>query len=262
MDLIQAINPLYALSGFAIGALVGMTGVGGGALMTPLLILLFGIHASTAVGTDLLYACATKTGGTAVHGLLRTVEWRVVRRLASGSVPATGLTLLALSYFDLHSRAANRLITLLLGLALLATSGALVFRPQIMGFYTARVGKLDPGRTATLTIAVGAALGVMVTISSVGAGALGVTMLLLLYPELPTVRIVGSDIAHAVPLTLVAGVGHWALGSIDWQLLGSLLAGSLPGIALGSFLSIRIPDLALRLTLAAVLFAVAGRLLM
>jgi uncharacterized membrane protein YfcA len=261
MDLIQAINPLYSLCGFAIGALVGMTGVGGGALMTPLLILLFGIHASTAVGTDLLYACVTKTGGTAVHTWLRTVDWRVVRRLATGSVPATALTILAFSYFDMQSRAANRLITILLALALLATSAALVFRRQILGLYMAHVGRLDPGRTATLTILVGAALGVMVTISSVGAGALGVTMLLLLYPELPLARIVGSDIAHAVPLTLVAGVGHWALGSIDWPLLGSLLAGSLPGIALGSFLSIRIPDLALRLMLAAVLFVVAGLLL-
>jgi uncharacterized membrane protein YfcA len=262
MDLIHAINPLYSLCGFAIGALVGMTGVGGGALMTPLLILLFGIHASTAVGTDLLYACATKTCGTAVHGLLRTVEWRVVRRLAAGSVPATAFTILVLSYFDMHGRAADRLITVLLGLALLATSTALVFRRQILGLYTAHVGTLDPGRTATLTILVGAALGVMVTISSVGAGALGVTMLLLLYPELPTARIVGSDIAHAVPLTLVAGVGHWALGSIDWPLLGSLLVGSLPGIALGSYLSIRIPDAVLRLALAAVLFVVAGQLLL
>jgi hypothetical protein len=262
MDLIHAINPLYSLCGFAIGALVGMTGVGGGALMTPLLILLFGIHASTAVGTDLLYACATKTGGTAVHGLLHTVEWRVVRRLAAGSVPATAFTILVLSYFDMHGRAADRLITVLLGLALVATSTALVFRRQILALYTAHVGTLDPGRTATLTILVGAALGVMVTISSVGAGALGVTMLLLLYPELPTARIVGSDIAHAVPLTLVAGVGHWALGSIDWPLLGSLLVGSLPGIALGSYLSIRVPDLVLRLTLAAVLFVVAGQLLL
>jgi uncharacterized protein len=262
MDLIHAINPLYSLCGFAIGALVGMTGVGGGALMTPLLILLFGIHASTAVGTDLLYACATKTCGTAVHGLLRTVEWRVVRRLAAGSVPATALTILALSYFDVHGRAADRLITVLLGLALLATSTALVFRRQILGLYGAHMGTLDPGRTATLTILVGAALGVMVTISSVGAGALGVTMLLLLYPELPIARIVGSDIAHAVPLTLVAGVGHLALGSIDWPLLGSLLVGSLPGIALGSYLSIRIPDAVLRLALAAVLFVVAGRLLL
>jgi len=261
MDLIQAINPLYSLCGFAVGALVGMTGVGGGALMTPLLILLFGIHATTAVGTDLLYACITKTGGTAVHGWLRTVEWRVVRRLAAGSVPATALTLLALSYVNLHGDTANRVISTLLGLALLATSIALVFRQQIMEFYAARVGTLDPGRTVTMTIAVGAALGVLVTISSVGAGALGVTALLLLYRDLPITRVIGSDIAHAVPLTLVAGIGHWALGSIDWPLLGSLLVGSLPGIAFGSYVSIRLPALALRLVLAAVLFLVAAQLL-
>jgi uncharacterized protein len=261
MDFIHAINPLYSVCGFVVGALVGMTGVGGGALMTPLLILLFGIHASTAVGTDLLYACVTKTGGTAVHGWLRTVEWRVVRRLATGSVPATALTILVLSRFDIHSDAANRLIRALLGLALFSTSAALVFRPQIMALYAARVGTLDPGRTATMTIAVGAALGVLVTISSVGAGALGVTALLLLYRDLPIARVVGSDIAHAVPLTFVAGLGHWALGSIDWPLFGSLLVGSLPGIALGSYLSIRLPDLVLRLALAAVLFVVAGWLL-
>ena len=261
MDLIQAINPLYSLSGFVVGSLVGMTGVGGGSLMTPLLILLFGIHASTAVGTDLLYACATKTGGTAVHGLLHTVDWRVVRRLAAGSVPATALTILALSHFDMQGHAANRLITTLLAVALLTTSLALVFRRQILARYSARLEALSAGRTSTLTMAVGAALGVMVTISSVGAGALGVTALLLLYPHLPIARVVGSDIAHAVPLTLIAGVGHWALGSIDWPLFGSLLVGSLPGIALGSLVAIRVPDLALRLTLAAVLAVVAGRLL-
>ena len=248
MDLIQAINPLYSLCGFAVGALVGMTGVGGGALMTPLLILLFGIHATTAVGTDLLYACVTKTGGTAVHGWLRTVEWRVVRRLAAGSVPATAFTLLALSFVNLHGHTANRVIATMLGLALLTTSIALVFRQQILEFYAARVGTLDPGRTRILTIAV-------------GAGALGVTALLLLYRELPITRIVGSDIAHAVPLTLVAGIGHWALGSIDWPLLGSLLVGSLPGIAFGSYVSVRLPALALRLVLAAVLFLVAAQLL-
>ncbi|HXW25343.1 MAG TPA: sulfite exporter TauE/SafE family protein [Xanthobacteraceae bacterium] len=261
MHLIEAIDPLYSVCGFVVGALVGMTGVGGGALMTPLLILLFGIQASTAVGTDLLYACVTKTGGTAVHGLLHTVDWRVVRRLAAGSVPATALTLLVLSRFDMQSYGTNHLITTLLGLALLATCAALVFRRQILARYAQRVGALGAGRVSTLTIAVGAALGVMVTISSVGAGALGVTALLLLYPHLPIARVVGSDIAHAVPLTLIAGVGHWALGSIDWPLFGSLLVGSLPGIALGSLVAIRVPDLALRLTLAAVLAVVAGRLL-
>jgi uncharacterized membrane protein YfcA len=261
MDVSHAIDWLYSLSGFAVGALVGMTGVGGGSLMTPLLILLFGIHPATAVGTDLLYASATKTGGTVVHGWFRTVDWRVVGRLAAGSVPATALTIAVLSRFDMRGHAANNLITTVLGLALFATAVALIFRKQILALYAARVGALDPRRTAKLTVAVGAVLGVMVSVSSVGAGAIGVTVLLLLYPQLPTARIVGSDIAHAVPLTLVAGLGHWMLGSIDWPLLGSLLVGSLPGIVLGSYLSTRVPDLVLRLTLAATLLAVGGRLL-
>jgi uncharacterized membrane protein YfcA len=261
MDVSHAIDWLYSLSGFAVGALVGMTGVGGGSLMTPLLILLFGIHPATAVGTDLLYASATKTGGTLVHGWFRTVDWRVVGRLAAGSVPATALTIAVLSRFDMRGHAANNLITTVLGLALFATAVALIFRKQILAAYVARVGTLDPRRTAKLTVAVGAVLGVMVSVSSVGAGAIGVTVLLLLYPQLATARIVGSDIAHAVPLTLVAGLGHWMLGSIDWPLLGSLLVGSLPGIVLGSYLSTRVPDLVLRLTLAATLLAVGGRLL-
>jgi uncharacterized protein len=185
----------------------------------------------------------------------------VVRRLAAGSVPATALTILVLSYLDVRGHAANRLLTILLGLALLATSAVLVFRGRILVRYAARIGALSSGRVSTLTILVGAGLGVMVSISSVGAGAIGVTLLLMLYPQLPTARIVGSDIAHAVPLTFIAGVGHWTLGSIDWPLLGSLLVGSLPGIVIGSYMSYRVPDRVLRLTLAAVLLVVGLRLL-
>src|SRR5438105_12855678 len=114
MDMIE---PLYVASGFGVGALVGMTGVGGGSLMTPLLILLFGIHPATAVGTDLLYAAATKTAGSLVHGFARSIDWRVVRRLATGSVPATVVTLAALSHFNLSGEAASKLITLVLSLA-------------------------------------------------------------------------------------------------------------------------------------------------
>ena len=252
---------LYSASGFAVGVLVGMTGVGGGSLMTPLLILLFGIHPATAVGTDLLYASITKTGGTFVHGLRRSIEWRMVARLAAGSVPATALTLLALSYLDMRGQAARGLITTVLGFALFATAAALIFRRRLLAIFTAHIGALDPRRTAALTVAVGAVLGVMVSISSVGAGAIGVTALLLLYPQLPTVRIVGSDIAHAVPLTLVAGIGHWMLGGIDWPLLAALLVGSLPGIVLGSYVSTRVPDAVLRITLAITLSVVGGRLL-
>ncbi|HZQ12165.1 MAG TPA: sulfite exporter TauE/SafE family protein [Pseudolabrys sp.] len=254
------IDPLYSLSGFAVGMLVGMTGVGGGALMTPLLILLFGIHPATAVGTDLLYAAVTKTGGSVVHGFARSVDWRVVRRLASGSTPATLVTLFVLSQFNLHGDGARSLITFVLSLALLLTAGVLVFGQPLVALYRARVDALDTRRTALATIAVGAALGVLVTISSVGAGAMGVITLILLYPQMPMARVVGSDIAHAVPLTLVAGLGHWAMGAVDWHIIGSLLAGSLPGIFIGSYFAIRVPERMLRLVLATTLFVVAGRL--
>jgi uncharacterized membrane protein YfcA len=254
------IDPLYSLSGFAVGALVGMTGVGGGSLMTPILILLFGIHPATAVGTDLLYAAATKTGGSLVHGFARSIDWRVVRRLATGSVPATIVTLAVLSHFNLSGDAARNLITLVLSIALFATAIVLVFGEAIVAAYRARVVELDSRRTATNTVLVGALLGVLVSISSVGAGAIGVVALIMLYPQLPMARIVGSDIAHAVPLTLIAGTGHWMMGSVDWHIMGSLLVGSLPGIFVGSYFAIRVPERALRLVLAATLFIVAGRI--
>jgi uncharacterized membrane protein YfcA len=254
------IDPLYSLSGFAVGALVGMTGVGGGSLMTPMLILLFGVHPATAVGTDLLYAAATKTGGSLVHGYARSIDWRVVRRLATGSVPATLVTLAILSHFNLSGDAARNLITLVLSVALLATAFVLVFGEAIVAAYRARVAELDSHRTAVNTILVGLVLGVLVSISSVGAGAMGVIALIMLYPQLPMARIVGSDIAHAVPLTLIAGTGHWMMGSVDWHIMGSLLVGSLPGIFVGSYFAIRVPERALRLVLATTLFVVASRI--
>jgi uncharacterized membrane protein YfcA len=254
------IDPLYSLSGFVVGLLVGMTGVGGGALMTPILIMLFGVHPATAVGTDLLYAAATKTGGSLVHGFARSIDWRVVGRLATGSIPATILTLAALSHFNLSGDAARNLITLVLSIALFATAFVLVFGASIVRAYRARVVDLDPERTATITIVVGAVLGCLVSISSVGAGAMGVIALVMLYPHLPMAKIVGSDIAHAVPLTLIAGLGHWMMGSVNWAIIGSLLAGSLPGIFVGSYFAIRIPERALRLVLATMLFFVATRI--
>jgi len=260
--MIHSADLLYAVSGFCVSLLVGMTGVGGGSLMTPLLILLFGVHPATAVGTDLLYAAATKSGGTLVHGLNRNVDWRIVGRLAAGSVPMTALTLLALSAFGIYSGAARGLITAVLSGALAATAAVLIFRKSILAFFATHVGELNPRRTALLTVLLGAVLGLLVSISSVGAGALGVTAIILLYPRLPTARIVGSDIAHAVPLTLVAGIGHWMLGSIDWHLLGALLTGSLPGIVIGSYVSVRVPDAVLRFTLATTLLLVAGRLVL
>jgi uncharacterized membrane protein YfcA len=260
MNAIHAFQPIYAIAGFAVGMLVGMTGVGGGSLMTPVLILLFGIHPATAVGTDLLYAAVTKTAGSVVHGFNRTVDWAVVARLAAGSVPMTVLTIVALSYVDINGTAARELIAGVLTVALFVTALTLIFRDKIIGRYAARIGSLAPKRIAAITVGVGAVLGVLVSISSVGAGAIGVTALILLYPKLPTARIVGSDIAHAVPLTLVAGIGHWFLGSINLDVLASLLLGSVPGIVLGSYAAARIPEFALRIVLAAALVVVATKL--
>ena len=228
--------------------------------MTPLLILLFGVHPATAVGTDLLYAAATKTCGSLVHGLARSIEWTVVLRLAAGSMPATIITLAVLSFMNLESQAARSLITLILCGALFMTAGVLIFRGAIVRFYRSQFPMLDVRNTAIVTVIVGAILGVLVAISSVGAGAVGVIALILLYPQLPMAKIVGSDIAHAVPLTLIAGVGHWMIGTVDWHIIGSLLAGSLPGIALGSYLAVRVPESTLRVVLAATLIFVAGKL--
>lgn len=261
MALFETIQPLYVISGFAVGFLVGMTGVGGGSLMTPLLILLFHIHPVTAVGTDLIYASVTKTGGSIVHGLNKTIDWRIVRRLASGSLPASLLTMLTIWLLKLDLASYSAIVTKVLGLALILTAAALIFRKRLLETYSRRIGILSDAQTRTYTVIVGLLLGVMVTISSVGAGALGVTALLLLYPELPVVKIAGSDIAHAVPLTLVAGLGHIAGGGIDMTVLVSLLCGSLPGIALSSQFAPRLPDIALRWILAATLILVAIRLL-
>jgi uncharacterized membrane protein YfcA len=252
---------LFALSGFLVGLLVGQTGVGGGSLMTPLLVLLFGVHPAAAVGTDLLYACVTKSVGTLIHGKHRTVDWRIVGLLATGSVPASLATLALLATPAMRvGPDATRIVATCLGVALLLTSASLIFRARLLALAERMPGGWMSRHTASLTIATGALLGLFVTISSVGAGALGVTALLLLYPRLPTATIVGSDIAHAVPLTLVAGIGHWWLGSVDTALLLSLLLGSIPGVIIGSQLSVRVPDSVLRLILASVLALVGARL--
>ena len=253
---------LYALTGFCVGALVGMTGVGGGSLMTPFLIVLFGIHPVAAVGTDLIYA-ACRRNEERPHprtGLYHTVDWQVVRHLSTGSIPMAMLTLGLLSLFDLRSAHAARLTSRTLGAALLVTALALVFRGSLLAYFGTHFSALRRQRAAALTVVMGGILGVLVSISSVGAGAIGVTALIVLYPELSTPRIVGSDIAHAVPLTLIAGTGHWILGSVDTGILGALLTGSIPGIIVGSWMTIRVPDRVLRLVLAAVLFVVVGRL--
>lgn len=254
-------DPLFSLSGFVVGIIVGLTGVGGGSLMTPLLVLVFGIHPATAVGTDLLYAALTKAGGTIAHNTKGHIDWKIARLLATGSLPAAGLTLYLLSHLPRQSTEITQLISFSLGIALVLTALALIFRSRIVAYALRHEDSGYRRHIDKLTIAVGATLGVLVTISSVGAGALGVAALFFLYPKLSAVRIIGTDIAHAVPLTLVAGLGHWALGSVDWLLLGSLLIGSLPGIWIGSHVSARIPERVLRPVLAGMLVLIGSKLI-
>ncbi|MCL2346601.1 MAG: sulfite exporter TauE/SafE family protein [Desulfobulbus sp.] len=253
---------LYTVSGFAVGAIVGLTGVGGGSLMTPLLVLVFGVHPATAVGTDLLYAALTKAGGTATHHRLGHIEWQVTRRLALGSIPAAALTIWILSRLPKGSDVIGQVISHGLGGALLLTAVAILFGRRLRAWADKHEeGSLRQRHLGKITVFVGAALGVLVSISSVGAGALGVAALFFLYPRLSPVRIVGSDVAHAVPLTLVAGLGHWLLGGVNWHLLGALLLGSLPGIWLGARVSARVPEPILRRLLASMLMLIGGKLI-
>jgi uncharacterized membrane protein YfcA len=254
-------QPTYNLSGLAVGILVGLTGVGGGSLMTPLLVLVFGMHASTAVGTDLIYAAGTKVVGTATHGWRGSVDWNIVGRLAAGSLPAAVVTLWLLSRFGAHIDARHGLTTTVLGVALLLTAAAIVFRRLILDTLGEAVAKFRPTTITALTVLLGVVVGVLVTISSVGAGAIGMTVLVLLYPKTPVSTLVGSDIAYAVPLTLLAGLGHGLIGQVNLVLLLSLLVGSIPGVIIGSLLATRTPDRVLRPILASTLALVGAKLL-
>ena len=258
--MLLGIDPAFAISGLAVGLLVGITGVGGGSFMTPLLVLVFGVHPATAVGTDLLYAGLTKISGGAVHAYHGSVDWRITRRLACGSVPAALLSLLLLAHLGTSSKTSGGIISTTLGIALIVTAVTLIFRKALLSRLTRLMDGAGESTVGVLTVVLGVVLGVLVTISSVGAGAIGATILLSLYPRSPIVRIVGSDIAHAVPLTLIAGAGHWWLGSVNLHMLVSLLAGSIPGIMISSHFASRVPDRILRPILAGTLAIVGGRL--
>lgn len=258
---------MFSLAGFGVGAAVGITGVGGGSLMTPLLILMFGFAPSAAVGTDLLYASGTKAFGTWLHGRRRTVDWRVVGLMCSGSLPAALITVAWLHYVGLDPWV-ETLMTMTLCLAIIATAILTLIRKRIATRMEA-AGKLgESGLTprlyrlrGPLTVVGGVLLGVLVTLSSVGAGVLGTTMLLLLYPRRAAIRIVGTDIAHAVPLTLVAGLGHLTLGTTDLPVLGLLLLGSLPGIYVGTRVGMRLPDGLLRPIISVLLLVIGASML-
>ena len=253
------------LSGFGVGVIVGLTGIGGGALMTPVLVLIFGVAPQTAVGTDLLFACITKVFGVLVHGRRGTVDWQVVRRLASGSLPAALTTVLLLAHHG-NSEARNEVILTGVGIALVLTAIGLLFRRRLQ-----EVGKSLRSRAPSkfkraqpsLTVLAGAIVGLLVALTSVGAGALGTVALVYLYPfRLNAAKLVGTDLAHAIPLALVAGAGHLMLGHTDFGLLANLLLGSIPGILLGSALSTRAPEALIRNAMASVLLVVAAKMLL
>ena len=249
----------YIIAGFVVGLLVGLTGVGGGSLMTPILLIFFNIKAAVAVGTDLLYASLTKSVGIFAHGKLGNIDWKMVRLLVYGSVPASIITLLYLKNMDIASDSAVADIKFWLGIALLLTAVSVIFRNQL-----AKLSKtghwINPEYVPALTVVLGAILGFLVTLTSVGAGALGVTALLILYPKVNITKIVGSDVAHAVPLTLIAGLGHASLGTVDYSLLGTLLIGSIPGIWIGSHLSSKVAEHWIRVVLALILVYVGQKL--
>lgn len=253
----------YSVAGFFVGAIVGLTGVGGGSLMTPLLVLGFGVPPVTAVGTDLLYAGITKAGGAAAHSLRGHVDWRIAGRLAAGSVPGALVALAILAGLPGAKSAGGTIVPTALGVMLVLTALALAFRTPLIAWARSRGEQGFAARhSLAVTIATGFAIGIAVTLSSVGAGAVGVTALALLYPALATVRIVGTDIAHAIPIALLAGLGHALLGNVDWILLATLLAGSIPGIVLGSHLAARLPERFVRHSLVAILLFVGGRLVL
>ena len=253
----------FVIAGFVVGLIVGLTGVGGGSLMTPLLIFGFGIKPALAVGTDLLFASGTKFGGLLNFARQRIIPWRVVFSLSLGSVPAAVITLAVLHHFGTSNPTVQHAITFTLGIALLLTAAATLYK-AIRGPLRLQDDESDIETTPAdkavhpwMPVLFGAVIGILVTLTSVGAGAIGVTVLMLLYPQLTLPRIVAADIAYAVPLTLVAGLGHASIGTVDWNLLGMLLCGSLPGIWLGSHLVTKVPERFIRSALS-VLLAWAG----
>jgi uncharacterized membrane protein YfcA len=252
----------FVISGFAVGVLVGMTGVGGGSLMTPLLTLMFGVSPAVAVGTDLAFASLTKGVGTFTHRLRGTVHWDIVGRLCLGALPAALLASVALQHFGTLNKEIGQVIRYTIAGSVLLTVVALLFKRKMLAWITAHPERQLQGRAlSTATIVSGVVLGTLVTISSIGAGAIGATLLVMLYPRLSAAEVAGTDIAYAVPLTAIAAVGHWWLGSINWTLLATLLVGSLPGITIGAYAARAVPERLLRGLLAITLVAVATKLI-
>ena len=245
---------LYILAGASVGLAVGITGVGGGSIMTPLL-LAFGFPLHIAVGTDLLYAAITKAGGAVTHARQKSVRWDLVFLLAAGSLPASAFAIYVLdNWFESPENYAG-ILSSFLGITLILTSFAIIFRDYLSNVVSGKFN-VQMDQAKWLTPIMGAILGTVVTFSSVGAGAIATALLMIFYPLLKGVKVVGTDIAHAVPLTLFAGLGHLYLGNVDFMLLGALLIGSLPAVHLGAKIGQKIPDRLLKPILASMLFSI------
>ena len=257
---------LFVLSGFAVGVIVGLTGVGGGSLMTPLLIFFFHIQPALAIGTDLLFAAITKCVGIVKHQRHGNIDWRITALLAAGSMPAALLTLWWLRVTQIDKASINTYMQQALGFMLVLTATAILLtlllrKKRVTHHEHATHSNQVSRQRQAVTVLLGAALGFLVTFGSVGAGAVGMVALYALYSKSPAVKLVGSDIAHAVPLTLIAGLGHAAMGSVDWNLLLVLLIGSVPGIWVGSHMSSKAPEWLLRPLLCTILIVSGMKLL-
>ncbi len=255
---------IYILAGGSVGFVIGMTGVGGGSFMTPIL-LAFGFSPAVAVGTDLLYASITKAGGVIRHRRQNTIDWHIVRLMAYGSIPASLATTWLLQHWQQTGFDYSNILTTALGVMLLITASVLLFRTFLLrerhqlADEQSELGKLDKHYAGYITIVMGVLLGVFVTLSSVGAGAFAAAVLMVLYPRMPMIKVIGTDLAHAVPLTLIAGLGHLHLGHVDFVLLFSLLTGSLPGIWLGTQVANHVPEKIMQRIMATILMTLGIR---
>lgn len=252
------------ITGFFVGFVIGMTGVGGGSLMTPILVLFFGIKPAIAVGTDLLYAAITKSGGVFVHHKHGNIQWDIVILLAMGSIPAAICSIFIIKHLDASGINYDNLIMSTLSVALILTALLLLTRNQLYKlsakeqFDTIRL--LHRKYRKPVTVIAGIVIGILVTLSSVGAGVIGAAFLFFLYPKYKAIQIVATDLAHAIPITALAGMGHAHIGTVDFVLLGSLIIGSLPGIYLGSHFGTFLPDKLMRPILATMLLVIGVRL--
>tara|TARA_R110002072_G_scaffold48681_1_gene133006 strand:- start:21271 stop:22053 length:783 start_codon:yes stop_codon:yes gene_type:complete len=254
----------FTIIGFLVGFIVGMTGVGGGSLMTPILVLGFGIKPAIAVGTDLLYAAITKSGGVFVHYKHGNIQWPIVILLSLGSVPASIFSIFVIKHLDASGINYDNLIMSTLSIALILTALFLLTRNQLHKFSQkeqfSALKLLHRKYRKPVTIFAGVLIGILVTLSSVGAGVIGAAFLFFLYPRFKAIKIVATDLAHAIPITTIAGLGHAHIGAVNYVLLGSLLIGSLPGIYLGSHFGTFLPDKIMRPVLASMLLIIGIRL--